>query len=388
MTYKKTVPFFLPCLSERESDYARQAIQNKTIGGDGPFTKKAQQLIKQQIGGGDVLLTHSCTAALEMAAILLDIRPGDEFILPSYTFVSTANAFVLRGAKPVFVDIRLDTLNIDESLVEAAITERTKAIVVVHYAGVCCEMAAIKSIAERYGIPVVEDAAQAYMAYYHGSAAGRLGDVSAFSFHETKNIVSGEGGALVINDATLTERAEIIREKGTDRTRFFRGAVDKYTWQDVGSSYLPSDLIAAVLLAQLEAGADIIEERIRVWNEYYRLLRPFADELSLVLPQVPEYCEHNGHIFHLLVRNVETRAGLISHLKAKGIAASFHYVPLHSSPAGVRYAEKEFYLPVTDRVADTIVRLPLFAGMTKDDVRFVVDSVLRFFERPSSTGLA
>jgi dTDP-4-amino-4,6-dideoxygalactose transaminase len=314
-----------------------------------------------------------------MAALLLDLEPGDEVILPSYTFVSTANAFVLRGARPVFVDIRPDTLNIDENLIEAAITPRTRAIVVVHYAGVACEMDPIMAIARRHGLPVVEDAAQAFPSSYRDRPCGRFGALSAFSFHETKNIVSGEGGALVVNDPELLSRAEILREKGTDRSRFFRGFVDKYTWQDVGSSYLPSDLVAAVLCAQLEAAESITQARLAIWEAYYAGLSALQARLPLTLPSIPAHCRHNGHIFHFLLNRAEDRPGLLAHLKQQGIGASFHYVPLHSSPAGRRFAGTETTLAVTDRVAESIVRLPLFVGMEEADVARVVAAVADYF---------
>jgi dTDP-4-amino-4,6-dideoxygalactose transaminase len=375
----KKLPFFRPHLAGREREYVLQALENRAIGGDGAFTKQAQVLIRQALGGGDALLTHSCTAALEMAALLLDLEPGDEVILPSYTFVSTANAFVLRGARPVFVDIRPDTLNIDENLIEAAITPRTRAIVVVHYAGVACEMDTILAIAQHHGLPVVEDAAQAFPSSYRGIPCGRFGALSAFSFHETKNIVSGEGGALVVNDPTLVSRAEILREKGTDRSRFFRGFVDKYTWQDVGSSFLPSDLVAAVLCAQLEAAEAITQARLAIWDAYRDSLNEYQDSLPLTLPSIPAHCRHNGHIFHFLLDQAEQRPGLLAHLKQQGVGASFHYVPLHSSPAGRRFSGGETVLPVTDRVAETIVRLPLFVGMEKTDVIRVVEAVADYF---------
>jgi dTDP-4-amino-4,6-dideoxygalactose transaminase len=325
------------------------------------------------------LLTHSCTAALEMAALLADIQAGDEVIMPSYTFVSTANAFVLRGGVPTFVDIRPDTLNIDERLIEQAITPRTKAIVAVHYAGVACEMDVIMDIARRHGLWVIEDAAQALGSSYRGRKLGTIGHLAAFSFHETKNIVSGEGGALVVNDPALTERAEIIRDKGTNRSRFFRGEVDKYTWIDVGSSYLPGELIAAFLFAQLQHIDRINGLRIEIWNHYLLQFRALEQQGRITLPTIPSGCEHNAHLFYVLTASHDEQSGLLAALKADGIGAVFHYVPLHSSDAGIRLGRAASAMCVTDELANRVVRLPLYPGLTEDEFGRVCGAVRRFF---------
>ncbi|MBF2073861.1 MAG: dTDP-4-amino-4,6-dideoxygalactose transaminase [Synechococcales cyanobacterium C42_A2020_086] len=375
-----TVPFNNPLVTGRELEYIRHAIANKRIAGDGTFTKQCQAWLQQQIGCRGALLTHSCTAALEMAAILADIQPGDEVILPSYTFVSTANAFVLRGGVPVFVDIRPDTLNLDETLVEAAITPRTKAIVPVHYAGVSCNMEALKAIADHHRLLLIEDAAQAIHSRYQGKPVGSRGHVAAFSFHETKNVVCGEGGALAINDLELLERAEIIREKGTNRSKFFRGEVDKYTWVDVGSSFLPSDILAAFLLAQLEQSDCILHQRLEIWNHYHATFAELEHQGVVRRPMIPSDCEHNAHIYYLIVENLDIRTALLSHLKRQGVQATFHYVPLHSAPAGRKYGRTSGSLAVTEDLSERLVRLPLGAAMPVAEAKYVSEVVLEFFQ--------
>ncbi|VVE84732.1 dTDP-4-amino-4,6-dideoxygalactose transaminase [Pandoraea sputorum] len=357
-------PFNWPFLTGREMEYIAQAHENGRLAGDGPFTKQCHRWIETTTSCAKALLTHSCTAALEMAALLLDIVPGDEIIMPSYTFVSTANAFVLRGGVPVFVDIREDTLNVDERLIEAAITPRTRAIVAVHYAGVSCEMDTILAIARRHGLSVVEDAAQGVMASYKGRALGAIGDIGAFSFHETKNVIAGEGGALLVRDSALGVRAEIIREKGTDRSRFFRGEVDKYTWQEVGSSYLPGELVAAFLWAQLEQAAQITAERLVIWARYHELLAPLEARGLLRRPIVPEECAHNAHMYYILLSDVDQRQQVLQGLARRNTSAVFHYVPLHDSPAGRKYARAHGELSVTQTQASRLVRLPLWVGLT------------------------
>lgn len=360
------IPFNRPYLTGREIDYILSSHASNQLAGDGPFTKQCHTWLETKTAGR-ALLTHSCTAALEMAAILMNIVPGDEIIMPSYTFVSTANAFVLRGGIPVFVDIRADTLNLDETLIEAAITPRTRAIVPVHYAGVACEMDAICSIASRHGITVIEDAAQGLMAKYNGRALGGLGALGTFSFHETKNIISGEGGALIVNDAELSERAEIIREKGTDRSRFFRGEVDKYSWQDIGSSYLPGELISAFLWAQFESADSITNSRLQIWNRYHSGLLELESAGCLRRPIIPPHCEHNGHMYYILLKSSSERDRVIAALKQKKINSVFHYVPLHSSDAGRRFGRTQGGMSNTDRTSDTLLRLPLWIGLTPSD---------------------
>jgi dTDP-4-amino-4,6-dideoxygalactose transaminase len=372
------IPFNNPLVTGRELDYIRQALTSKRIAGDGSFTKQCQAWLTQQIGAQTALMTHSCTAALEMAALLADLQPGDEVIMPSYTFVSTANAFVLRGAVPVFVDIRPDTLNLDETKIEAAITPKTKVIVPVHYAGVSCEMDSIMAIAQKHNLLVVEDAAQGILAYYKGRPVGSMGHLAAFSFHETKNIVSGEGGALIINDRALLERAEIIREKGTNRSRFFRGEVDKYTWVDIGSSYLPSDILCAFLLAQLEQGDCIIQQRMEIWDYYHQAFAALERQGTLRRPMIPVDCQHNAHIYYLLIESLETRTALMAHLKRQGIQSTFHYVPLHSAPAGLKYGRSSGSLPITEDLSERLLRLPLGAAMTMAEANSVVEAVLEF----------
>lgn len=359
------IPFNKPYMTGRELHYISQAHANGHLSGDGAFTKRCHAWLEESTGCNRALLTHSCTAALEMSALLLDLEPGDEVIMPSFTFVSTANAFVLRGAIPVFVDIRPDTLNIDETLIEAAITSRTRAICVVHYAGVGCEMNEIMNFAAKHGLQVVEDAAQGVMSSYRGSPLGSIGSLAAFSFHETKNVISGEGGALLINDAAFVERAEMIREKGTNRSRFFRGEVDKYTWMDVGSSYLPSEVLAAFLTAQLEQAEEITDRRLGIWAHYHSWAESLEQQGLLRRPTVPEHCRHNAHMYYLLLPSLEARTKFIARLKEDGIGSVFHYVPLHSTPAGRRLGRPavDSGLPVTDRVSDTLVRLPLWVGL-------------------------
>lgn len=358
-----SIPFNKPYMTGKELFYIAEAHFNGKLAGDGPFTKRCHDWLEARTGSEKSLLTHSCTAALEMAAILLDIQPGDEVIMPSYTFVSTANAFVSRGGVPVFVDIRPDTLNIDETLIEAAITPRTRAVVPVHYAGVACEMDTIMDIARRHKLMVVEDAAQGIMSSYKGRPLGSIGHLGCLSFHETKNIISGEGGALLINDVSLTHRAEIIREKGTNRSEFFRGQVDKYTWCDVGSSYLPGELIAAFLWAQMEAADEITHRRLALWNTYHQAFASLEHEGLVRRPIVPHGCSHNAHMYYLLLSDLATRSAFIDHMRQKEIATVFHYVPLHSSPAGERFGRAHGDLSVTLDLADRLVRLPLWVGL-------------------------
>ncbi|KFG69887.1 dTDP-4-amino-4,6-dideoxygalactose transaminase [Microvirga sp. BSC39] len=356
------VPFNRPALAGKELDFIREAVSLGQLAGDGKFTERCQASLAAKIGSEAVLLTHSCTAALEMAAILIDLQHGDEVIMPSYTFVSTANAVVLRGGVPVFVDIRPDTMNIDENLIEAAITSRTKAIFPIHYAGVTAEMDRISEIARRHNLYVVEDAAQALGSTYKGKAAGSFGHLAAFSFHETKNIISGEGGALAINDAALIERAEIIREKGTNRKRFFRGQVDKYTWVDVGSSFLPGELIAAFLYGQLEKLDEIQNDRMTSWSRYHDALEIFHNR-GVQRPSIPPKSTHNAHLYHIILPTLELRQALISRLKMDGINAPFHYVPLHSAPAGRQFARTSGELSNTEQLSQRLLRLPLFPQM-------------------------
>ena len=359
------IPFNRPYATGKELVYAGEAQRNYHLSGDGPFTKRCHQWIEEQTGCAKALLTASCTSALDLAALLLDIESGDEVILPSYTFVSTANAFVLRGAVPVFVDIREDTLNLDERLIEAAVTSRTRAIVPVHYAGVSCEMDAIVAIARRHNLRIVEDAAQGLMASYRGRALGAIGDIGSFSFHETKNIISGEGGSLLLRDADLVLRAEIIREKGTDRGRFFRGEVDKYTWQDIGSSFLPSDIIAAFLWAQFEEAQRITRERIAIWQRYHEMLAPLERRGLLRRPIVPSDCQHNGHLYYVLLSPETDRQIVLDELKRNGIHAVFHYIPLHSSPAGMRFGRAHGNLSLTTSLSQRLLRLPMWIGLNE-----------------------
>ncbi|PSS56359.1 dTDP-4-amino-4,6-dideoxygalactose transaminase [Pseudomonas sp. BBP2017] len=370
---KDTIFFNRPHMTGKELHYIAEAKFGNMLAGDGPFTKRCHRWLEARTGCDKALLTHSCTAALEMAALLLDIQPGDEVIMPSYTFVSTANAFVLRGAVPVFVDIRPDTLNLDERLIEAAITPRTKAIVPVHYAGVACEMDSILAIARKHGLSVVEDAAQGVMSTYKGRALGSIGDLGAFSFHETKNVISGEGGALLVNEPGLAMRAEVIREKGTDRSRFFRGEVDKYTWQEVGSSFLPGELIAAFLWAQLEEAQAITDNRLASWNRYHAALSGLEQQGLLRRPIVPESCQHNAHMYYVLLAAGIDRQAVLGELKRHDIYAVFHYVPLHSSPAGKRYGRVHGSLAVTESQSECLLRLPLWHGLSEEQQGLVVD---------------
>ena len=369
------IPFNRPFAVGRESDYIQQAIDNMHLSGDGPFTKKCQAWLEARGGCRQALLTHSCTGALEMAALLADIQPGDEVIMPSFTFVSTANAFVLRGGIPVFVDVRPDTLNLDASQIEAAITPRTKAIVPVHYAGVGCEMDTIMALAHKYGLLVIEDAAQGVTAAYKGRPLGSIGHLGAFSFHETKNVISGEGGALLINAPQWAERAEIIREKGTNRSQFFRGQVDKYTWVDIGSSYLPSEIIAAFLWAQLEQAESLTQQRLAIWERYHEAFAEVEEQRKVQRPVVPTECRHNAHMYYLLLPDLESRTVVIETLKASGIHAVFHYIPLHSSPAGGKYGRAHGDLVKTQELSNRLVRLPLWIGMSEEDVVRVVEGV-------------
>ena len=370
------IPFNKPFLTGRELEYLTSAHNSHHLSGDGSFTKKCHAWLEAYSGSGRALLTHSCTAALEMSAILAGIQPGDEVIMPSYTFVSTANAFVLRGGVPVFVDIRADTLNLDENLIEAAITPRTKAIVPVHYAGVACEMDTIMAIAQRHNLLVIEDAAQGVMSSYKGRPLGAIGHMGTYSFHETKNVISGEGGALLVNDARFVERAEIIREKGTNRSLFFRGQVDKYTWVDIGSSYLPSEIIAAFLWAQLEDAQVITAKRMTIWQNYHASLAGLEAAGKLRRPAVPADCAHNAHMYYVLLESLAKRTEVIAQLKLSGINSVFHYVPLHNSPAGMKYGRASGPLPNTVALADRLVRLPMWLGMS-DGQEQVISEVMK-----------
>lgn len=365
------IPFNKPYMTGRELWYIAQAHTNGHLAGDGMFTKKCHAWLEARTGSHKALLTHSCTAALEMAAILADIQPGDEVIMPSYTFVSTANAFVLRGGVPVFVDIRPDTLNIDETKIEAAITPRTRAIVPVHYAGVACEMDTIMDIAQRHNLLVIEDAAQGIMSTYKGKPLGSIGHLGAYSFHETKNIISGEGGALLINDERFAERAEIIREKGTNRGQFFRGQVDKYTWVDIGSSYLPGEVIAAFLWAQMEEADQITSKRLMVWSFYHQALAPLEMAEKLRLPVVPAECAQNAHMYYIVLPNLETRTQAIAQMKGAGINTVFHYVSLHDAPYGKKHGRAHDDLPITRMASDCLLRLPLWLGVEAHQQKIV-----------------
>lgn len=369
----ENIPFNKPYMTGKELFYIANAHFNGKLAGDGPYTKHCHDWLENRSGSSKVLLTHSCTAALEMAALLLNIQPGDEIIMPSYTFVSTANAFVLKGGVPVFVDIREDTLNLDECLIEAAITVRTKAIVPVHYAGVACEMDAIMDIAKCHNLKVVEDSAQAIMSSYKGRALGSIGDLGAYSFHETKNIISGEGGALLVNEPELILQAEIIREKGTDRSRFFRGEVDKYTWHEVGSSFLPGELTAAFLWGQLKEADCITEDRLASWQRYHDMLKPLESTGMLRRPIVPKDCQHNAHMYYVLLAPEIDRQKLLNEFKHKDIGVVFHYVPLHSSPGGLRYGRAHGDLNVTNSSAERLIRLPLWVGIPEEQQVKVVD---------------
>ncbi|GAB3186926.1 dTDP-4-amino-4,6-dideoxygalactose transaminase [Hydrogenophaga aquatica] len=379
------IPYNRPYMTGTEIEYIQDAKQRNMLAGDGWFTKQCHQWLESNTGSHKALLTHSCTAALEMAALLIDVRPGDEIIMPSYTFVSTANAFVLRGGVPVFVDIRPDTLNIDETKIESAITSRTKAIVPVHYAGVGCEMDAIMDIAERHSISVIEDSAQGVMAKYKGLPLGGIGNLGAYSFHETKNIISGEGGALLINQPNYIKQAEIIREKGTDRSRFFRGEVDKYTWQSIGSSFLPGELISAFLWAQLEQSEYITDQRLKIWNRYNSLIEPLERDGLLRRPIVPAHCEHNGHIFYALLNTDTDRNLVLNRMKQDEIHALFHYIPLHSSPAGRRFCRTHGELTNTEQLSERIIRLPIWIGMSESEQTRVIESLKSAIELSDSS---
>lgn len=363
------IPFNKAVYLPKAAEYVEETLKSSKIAGDGKYTRLCTKWIEERFHAEKVLLTTSCTAALEMCAILLDLKPGDEVIMPSYTFVTTANAFVLRGAKAVFVDIRPDTMNLDETKIEAAITEHTKAIVVVHYAGISCEMNSILEIADRYDLPVVEDAAQAVMSFYQGRACGTMGTFGCYSFHETKNYTMGEGGALLINDERYIERAEILREKGTNRARFFRGAVDKYSWVDIGSSYLPSEINAAVLYAQLEIADEINDNRYRSFQWYYEKLQ----KLPVDLPHIPKGCIHNSHMFYVKVRNLDQRQNMIRYLRERDVGAVFHYVPLHSSQGGKRYGRFAGEDRYTTKESSRLIRLPMWYGMSGEELKWITD---------------
>jgi dTDP-4-amino-4,6-dideoxygalactose transaminase len=372
------VTFNKPTCVGKEFEYMRQALENDQISGDGEFSRRCHALLEEALGVPKVLLTTSCTHALEMAALLLELKDGDEVIVPSFTFVSTINAFVLRGARPVFADIRPDTLNLDESRLEALITPRTRAIVVVHYAGVGCEMDAIMEIADQHNIPVIEDNAHGLFGKYRGKYLGTFGVLATQSFHETKNFTSGEGGALLINDPKYIEDAEILREKGTNRSRFFRGQVDKYTWVNLGSSYLPSDMLAGFLLAQLEEREQIQSRRQRIWETYYKELGAWGEENHVQMPFVPAHCEQSYHMFYLLFPNLEKRQAAIQHLKKRDILAVFHYLPLHLSPMGEKYGGKAGDCEVTERVSDQLLRLPFYTSLTEADQMQVIQALKEF----------
>ncbi len=373
------INFNVPPYTGKEMDYIKQCVEAQKICGDGQFTRKCNEWIEKKMKVRKCLLTTSCTHATEMAALLAGIKEGDEVIMPSYTFVSSANAFVLRGAKVVFVDIRPDTMNMDENLIEQAITEKTKAIVPVHYAGVACEMDKIMELAKKYRLLVIEDAAQGVMSNYHGQALGTIGDLGCYSFHETKNYSMGEGGALLMRDELYIEEAEIIREKGTDRSRFFRGQVDKYTWVNYGSSYLPSDMNAAYLYAQLELAEEINQERLAIWNRYYEGLRPLMEEGRLQLPTIPEGCVHNAHMFYVKAADFEERTALISFLKEQDILSVFHYIPLHTSPAGKQFGRFNGEDVYTTKESERLTRLPLYYNMTREQNEYIIDKVKEFY---------
>jgi dTDP-4-amino-4,6-dideoxygalactose transaminase len=379
---REVIPFNKPYMTGRELAYIAQAHANGHLSGDGPFTRRCNAWIEQQTGAAKALLTHSCTAALEMAALLLDLQPGDEVIMPSYTFVSTANAFALRGAVPVFVDIREDTLNIDERLIEEAITSRTRAICAVHYAGVACEMDAVLDIAARHGLKVIEDAAQAIMSTYRGQPLGCIGELGALSFHETKNIISGEGGALLCRNAEVAERAEIIREKGTDRSRFFRGQVDKYTWLGLGSSFLPGEVTAAFLAAQTEQAVEITARRLQIWDRYHAWAEGHESAGLVRRPVIPQHCRHNAHMYYLLLPSLEKRQRFIAEMKQRGVGTVFHYVPLHDSPGGKRFGRPNGDLKNTIALSSRLVRMPLWLGVESelDQVWTAADEALSLID--------
>ncbi len=374
------IHFNVPPVVGNELQYMEEAIKNRKICGDGIFTKKCSAWMEEKTGTAKALLTTSCTHAIEMSAILSNIQPGDEVIMPSYTFVSTADAFVLRGAKVIFVDIRPETMNIDERLIEEAVTERTKAIVPVHYAGVACKMDEICDIAKRHNLFVIEDAAQGVMSFYKGRPLGTLGDYGCYSFHETKNYSMGEGGALLIKDPKNIERAEIIREKGTNRSKFFRGQIDKYTWMDAGSSYLPSDLNAAYLWAQLEKAEEILNDRMASWNLYNQLLKELEEEGYIRLPEIPEECTHNAHMFYIKAKDLEERTRLISYLKEHGVLAVFHYIPLHTAPAGKVCGKFHGEDRYTTKESERLVRLPMYYGLKEEEIEYITEKVKEFYQ--------
>lgn len=374
------IPFNIPPFTGKEMDYIRQAVENQKICGDGPYTKKCSEWIEQKTGTAKCLLTTSCTHATELAALLADVKEGDEVIMPAYTFVSTADAFVLRGAKPVFVDVRPDTMNIDEKLIEDAVTSRTRAIVPVHYAGVACEMDTIMDIAKRHNLLVIEDAAQGMMSTYKGQALGAIGDFGCYSFHETKNYSMGEGGALLIKDPKYVEEAEIIREKGTNRSKFYRGQIDKYTWVNYGSSYLPSDMNAAYLWAQLEMAEQINEKRLSLWNRYWELLTPLKEQGYIELPTIPEGCVHNAHMFYIKAKDLEERTRLIDFLKKNEIWSVFHYIPLHTAPAGMKFGEFHGEDKYTTKESERLCRLPMYYSLEMDQVEYIASKVKEFYQ--------
>lgn len=374
------IEFNIPPVVGKELDYIKEAMNNKKICGDGEFTKKCSKWMQERFNVNNILLATSCTSALEMAAILADINPGDEVIMPSYTFVSTADAFVLRGAKIVFVDIRPDTMNIDEKLIENAITNKTKAIVVVHYAGVSCEMDTILEIAKKHNLKVVEDAAQGVMSEYKGKALGTIGDLGCYSFHETKNYSMGEGGAIAFNNDDYREKAEIIREKGTNRSKFIRGQIDKYTWIDFGSSYLPSELNAAYLYAQLEMADEINENRLKSWNKYNELLQDLKNEGKIDLPTIPEGCKHNAHMYYIKAENIEERTRLIKYLRENGIEAVFHYIPLHTAPAGKKFGRFNGEDKYTTKESERLLRLPMHYNLSENDIEYIVEKIKEFYK--------
>ncbi|MCD7737841.1 MAG: dTDP-4-amino-4,6-dideoxygalactose transaminase [Lachnospiraceae bacterium] len=373
------INFNVPPFTGKEMDYMKIAVENQKICGDGQFTHKCNEWFEKRTGTAKCLLTTSCTHATEMAALLADIQPGDEVIMPSYTFVSTANAFVLRGARVVFVDIRPDTMNLDENKIEDAITDKTRAIVPVHYAGVSCEMDKIMELAKQYNLIVVEDAAQGVMSSYKGQALGTIGDYGCYSFHETKNYSMGEGGALLVKDSSKAEEAEIIREKGTNRTKYFRGQIDKYTWVDHGSSYLPSDLNAAYLYAQLEMADEINETRLKLWNRYYEGLSGLAQSGRIELPVIPEGCVHNAHMFYIKAKDLEERTALISYMKEKEVLCVFHYIPLHSSPAGQQFGRFHGEDVYTTKESERLMRLPMYYSLREEQVDYIIDQILKFY---------
>lgn len=375
------IAFNVPPFTGKEMEYIKQAVDAQKICGDGQFTKNCNHWLEDKTGSKKVLLTTSCTHATELAALLAEIKAGDEVIMPAYTFVSTADAFVLRGATPVFVDIRPDTMNMDETLIEAAITDKTKAIVPVHYAGVSCEMDTIMALAKKYHLLVIEDAAQGIMSTYKGQPLGSIGDFGCFSFHETKNFSMGEGGALLIKDEKYIEDAEIYREKGTNRSKFFRGQIDKYTWVNFGSSYLPSELNAAYLWAQLEIADKITDARMARWNQYNTLLQPLADKGLIELPYIPEHCTHNAHMFYIKIKDIEERSKLISYLKENDILAVFHYIPLHTAPAGLKYGRFHGADNYTTKESERLLRLPMFYTLKEEEVDYICEKVKAFYTK-------